>query len=236
MNTGSRIQDDPGIANRYLAGQLTAAEQQAYEQYLLENHAAVEELEATARLKVGLASLRESGQLESLRATRAARPWLWTLAVAATAAFLVIGIGVWRGSGVPRDTPLVAAASELMDSSGHPLESGASYALLPMRSSTYDAVIELPREPRAIELRARPDATASAYTVALSRIGPDGSSTPIGTVSELPQLKDDFVRVFVDSSRLQSGPYVLVISPTQEAAIPTSDAFRLKIVAPEGAR
>mgnify|MGYP003577986533 CR=1 FL=1 len=66
MQTETRIQDDPGLASRYLAGQLSPAELQAYEQHLLENPDAVRELEATARMKVGLASLRDSGKLEKL--------------------------------------------------------------------------------------------------------------------------------------------------------------------------
>ena len=66
MQTETRIQDDPGLASRYLAGQLSPTELQAYEEHLLENPDAVMELEATARMKVGLADLRDSGQLEKL--------------------------------------------------------------------------------------------------------------------------------------------------------------------------
>jgi anti-sigma factor RsiW len=72
MQTETRIQDDPGLASRYLAGQLSPAELQAYEQHLLENPDAVRELEATARMKVGMASLRDSGQLEKLLRARPA--------------------------------------------------------------------------------------------------------------------------------------------------------------------
>ena len=45
MQPETRIQDDPGLASRYLAGQLSASELQAYEQHLLDNPDAVAELE-----------------------------------------------------------------------------------------------------------------------------------------------------------------------------------------------
>ena len=144
MQAETRIQDDPGLASRYLAGQLSGSELQAYEQHLLDNPDAVAELEATARMKVGLANLRETGQLEKL--LRA--PSRSTLAAGVRARR-------FRGTGSdcrralarrrrPRDATLVATASELIDPSGRPLAPGSSYALLRTRSSAYDAVIELP--------------------------------------------------------------------------------------------
>lgn len=235
MQTETRIQDDPGLASRYLAGQLSPAELRAYEQHLLENPDAVRELEATARMKVGLANLRETGQLEKLLRARPALRSRWP-ALAATAALIVIAIGLWRSVDVPRDATLVAAASELVDRSGRPLASGSSYALLRTRSSAYDAVIELPPEPRAIELRVRPEAVAPVYSVALSQIRSDGSVTQIGSVSELEAQPDGFVRLYVDSSRLEAGPHLLVITPTQDRAATSTSAFRVKVVAPEGQR
>lgn len=235
MQTETRIQDDPGLASRYLAGQLSPAELRAYEQHLLENPDAVRELEATARMKAGLANLRETGQLEKLLRARPALRSRWP-ALAAAAALIVIAIGLWRSVDVPRDATLVAAASELVDRSGRPLASGSSYALLRTRSSAYDAVIELPPEPRAIELRVRPEAVAPVYSVALSQIRSDGSVTQIGSVSELEVQPDGFVRLYVDSSRLEAGPHLLVITPTQDRAATSTSAFRVKVVAPEGQR
>jgi hypothetical protein len=195
------------------------------------------ELEATARMKVGLASLRDTGQLAGLLRTsttpRLRRP---AFALAAAAALIVIALGMWRGIVAPRDATLVATASELIDRSGRPLDSGPTYALVRTRSSAYDAVIELPREPRAIELRVRPEAPAPVYNVALSRIAPDGSVAQIGTVTELTAEADGFVRLYVDSSRLESGPYLLVITPAADRTATSTGAFRVKVVAPEGQR
>lgn len=231
MQTESRIQDDPGLASRYLAGQLSPAELQAYEQHLLESPDAVRELEATARMKVGLANLRDTGQLERLLRARPALPSRWP-ALAAAAALIVLAIGLWRSIDTPRDATLVATATELVDRTGRPLASGSSYALLRTRSSASDAVIELPPDARAIELRVRPEIVAPVYTVALSQIRPDGSATQIGNVSELAAQSDGFVRLYVDSSRLASGPYLLVITPTEDRVATSTSAFRVKVVAP----
>jgi hypothetical protein len=230
MQTDTRIQEDPGLASRYLAGQLGPAELQAYEQHLLENPDAVKELEATARMKVGLASLRDSGQLEALLRTPTRLRWQWP-ALAAAAALVVIAVGLWRGGDVPRATTLAATATELIDRSGQRLAAGSSYALLRTRSSAYDAVMELPPQPRAIELRVRPEVPASAYGVALSRIQPDGSVSQIGNVRELRTESDGFVRLYVDSSRLEAGPYLLVITPAEDRTAASTTAFRIKVVA-----
>jgi hypothetical protein len=232
MQTATRIQEDPGLASRYLAGQLSPAELQAYEQHLLENPDAMKELEATARMKVGLAHLRDTGELEKLLQPRSALRSRWP-ALAAAAALVILGIALWRGIDVQHDTTLVATARELVDSSGRPLASGSSYALLRTRSTSYDAVIQLPAEPRAIELRVRPETAATAYSVALSRIHPDGSVLQIGTVSELAAQSDGFVRLYVDSSHLESGPYLFVITPAGDRTAASTTAFRVKVVASE---
>ena len=145
MQTETRIQDDPGLASRYLAGQLSPDELQAYEQQLLENPDAVRELEATARMKVGLGkpARHRAARRAPASASRASLAWP---ALAAAAALVVLAVGLWRGIDVPRDATLVATARELIDRTGRPLASGSSYALLRTRSSTYDAVIELPPE------------------------------------------------------------------------------------------
>jgi hypothetical protein len=234
MSTAPRIQDDPALASRYLAGQLSPTELQAYEQHLLESPDAVQELEATARMKVGLANLRDAGQLERLlREAPAPRLRRTGIALAAAAALAVIAVGLWRGIDTTPAGTLVATASELIDRSGRPLATGSSYALLRTRSSAYDAVIELPPEPRAIELRVRPEAPAPMYSVALSRIQPDGSVTQVGNVSELSAEADGFVRLYVDSSRLVTGPHLLVITPAEDRAATSTTAFRVKVVAPK---
>ena len=228
MQTEPRLQDDPGLASRYLAGQLSPDELQAYERHLLENPEAVREVEATARMKVGLASLRDTGQIEGLLRVQPALSSRWS-ALAAAAAVIVLALGLWRGMEGTHDAALVATASELTDRDGRPLTAGVSYALLRTRSSAYDAKIALPREPHAIELRVRPQTPARVYSIALSALHPNGSVREIGSVSDLQAQPDGFVRLYVDSSRLEPGPYRVVITPgnNRDAA----SAFRINATA-----
>ena len=94
----------------------------------------------------------------------------------------------------------------------------------------------MPSEPRAIELRVRPEAPAPVYSVALSQIHPDGSVTQIGNVSELKAETDGFVRLYVDSSRLEAALYLLVVTPAGDDTAASTSAFRVKVVpfAPTG--
>ncbi len=61
MSVTKLFSDDPTIVNRYLAGQLDDAERVVFEAELARNPAALAELEATARLKVGLELCKGSG-------------------------------------------------------------------------------------------------------------------------------------------------------------------------------
>jgi hypothetical protein len=234
MQATNRIQDDASLASRYLAGTLSGAELESYEQYVIQNPEAVQELEATARAKVGLANLRDTGQLDALLKAEPAAPNRRNaiLALAASLAIAVIGIGIWQSTSVREGVALMASASGLVDRSGRPLQVGDSYALLRTRASDYDAIVELPVEPRAIELRVRPESSAPLYTVALSRIRADGSVTQIAVLNDLESQADGFVQLYVDSSRLDGGPYLLVISPTADHTTMSTSSFRLKVVRP----
>jgi hypothetical protein len=235
MQTEKGIQDNAELASRYLAGQLSPAELEDYERYLLEHPEAVAELEATARMKIGLANLRDTGQLDRLLRPSAGRPgWMPGLALAASLAVVFIAIVLWRGMSTSHESILVATATKLIDPSGAPLSAGATYSLLRTRSSAYDAVIELPPEPRAIALRVRPETAAPEYNAALSKIRPDGSVVPTGTATKLKPADDGFVQLYVDSSRLEASPYLLVVTPTGDDSAAATSAFRLKVVNRDG--
>src|SRR5215472_18231983 len=89
--------DDPTRASRYLADQLSDAECAEYEARFTQDPEAVAELEATARLKIGLERLRRDGQLsELISGPGAPHPGrTWVLALAAGVAAMVIGISLW---------------------------------------------------------------------------------------------------------------------------------------------
>lgn len=235
MQTPEHTQDDLTVASRYLDGTLSDAERSAYERHFLDNPDAVNELEATARMKVGLANLRETRRLEPLlkAPTVGRRTAGW--AIAASVVVLVAAVTLWRQAGLLGDT-IIASAPTFRDGSGSSLSVGSSYALVPVRSSMdYDAFVELPPAPQAIELRVQPDIQASLYRATLSRIQSDGSVVRIAALGDLRMEADRFVRLYVDSSRLEPGPYLLVLSaPPDNAGESATSSFRLKVLRPRG--
>ena len=77
----------------------------------------------------------------------------------------------------------------------------------------------------------RPEVPAPVYAIALSQIRPDGSVAQIGNVSDLKAEIDGFVRLYVDSSRLEAALYLLVVTPAGDDSATSIDAFRLRVVA-----
>jgi hypothetical protein len=233
MQVTNRNQDDARIAQRYLAGQLSLAEEEAYEQQYIRDPDALQELEATARMKVGLANLRDTGQLDSLLrgAPTTTRRTVAVGAIAASVAMIMIAVALWRGVSVPDGRALMGSVTELVDASGRPLAVGATHVLMRTRSTAYDAEVELPVEPQALELRVRPESEAPVYRAALSRIQTDGSVAQVATVDELKAEADGFVALYVDSSQLEPGPYLLVLSGTQDQTSENAtSSFRLKVL------
>jgi hypothetical protein len=238
MKTQSLI-DDPTRASRYLADQLTDAECAEYEARFVEDPDAVAELEATARLKIGLQRLRRNGELNELIAgTAAPHPnRTWMLAMAASIAAVVIGVGLWfPRSGTTTSPILAAAASAFKDRSGHSLSVLATTPLFRTRAERYDAVIELPVTRGAIKLRVLPSAAqadSTQYQASLARIRDDDSSERIVAIDDLkPSKEDGFVDLYADSSLLAPGRYRLIL--TREAAgsaTGDSDTFVIKVTA-----
>ena len=235
MNTQSLI-DDPTRASRYLAGQLSDAESATYEARFAEDPDALAELEATARLKIGLLRLRRDGELtELLASSRLQAPnRTWMLAMAAGIAAAVIGISLWFPRSGPITAPLLASApSVFKDLEGHSLSVMATAPLFRTRAEKYDAVIELPPERGAIKLRVLPSSPTEAahYQAALSRIKDDDTADRAVTVTDLkPSADDGFVDVYADSSLLTPGRYRLIL--TRESAgsgTGESDTFVIKV-------
>ncbi len=234
--------DDPTRAGRYLADQLTEAECAEYETRFIEDPEAVAELEATARLKIGLERLRRNGELSELiagsGAPHAGQTWMWALA--ASVAAIVIGVSLWFPRTDTSAYPVLAAtATAFKDRSGHGLSVLATAPLFRTRAERYDAVIELPATRGAIKLRVLPSmpAAAARYQASLARIRDDDSSERIVQIAGLKPSQDDgFVDVYADSSLLAPGRYRLIL--TREAgssatgAVDTateSDTFVIRI-------
>jgi hypothetical protein len=228
--------DDPTRASRYLADQLSEAECAEYEARIARDPETLAELEATARLKIGLQRLRRSGELSELITAPGTSPYgrTWVLAMAAMVAAVVIGISLWFPRSNAPATPLLAAAlGTFKDHNGHSLAVLSTTPLFRTRAERYDAVIDLPATRGAIRLRVLPSTPAATarYQAALARVRDDDSSEPAVTVHDLqPSSEDGFVDIYADSSQLVPGRYRLIL--TREAAGSTtgeSDTFVVKV-------
>jgi hypothetical protein len=234
----SMFRDDPTAASRYLADQLTESERTAYEAALAQDPEVLRELEATARLKVGLRRLRDEGDLDTLVGKPRFGGSTLLVALAATVAAVVVGVGLWR-SDLRTDRPQLLAATlqALVDQSGRVLPQVGTQAMFRRRAEAYDAVVELPAARGAIELRVQPDDVkpSSTYRATLSRIRDDNSEQPLGSVADLRLATDGFVTLYVDSSALTPGRYLLSIagsSGTDAAA--ARESFVVKVVPRDG--
>ena len=145
MKVENKLKDDPTLASRYLADQLSEAERDAFETSLLRDPEVAQELEATARLKVGLGRLRESGELDKIVRARPFFERPAFLAAAASIGVLAIGLVFVRWQGATAPSVLASSASEFIDVSGKALAVGSTPPMLRLRSEKYDAEIELPR-------------------------------------------------------------------------------------------
>lgn len=221
------------LANRYLAGTLSEAERAAYEPDIAGNEDALRELEATARLKVGLARLRENGELDEL--LRPA-PWAqYRLALATAAVLAVVAVSVmfarFGGEGTVARPLLAASAISLGDQRGSALPIAATVALFRKRVASYDATIETSPTPRAIELRVLPETPVSSgeYRVTLARMNGASAPEPVASVTKLQPATDGFVTLFVDASRLRVGIYQLDVLGDEPAGSVAAGTFRIRV-------
>lgn len=227
MSVTGIVTDDPTVAGRYLADQLTEAERLAFEERLLDDPQALRELEATARLKVGLHKLRRADRLETLARERHSRtPWLF--GIAAVVCTLVIGIGLFRTANEATPT-LAAQLAVLVDDNGHPLGLGPRYAVFHKRGGAHDAVVRLPTSRRAIELRVLPDLARQAgpYRAVLHRAANADRTAFSASIAGLEPAGDGGITLFVDSGRMTPGNYELGI---YDAGGDTVDTFALGVI------
>jgi hypothetical protein len=226
------------FANRYLAGTLSDTERAVYEPQLVLDADARRELEATARLKVGLARLRENGELEELlRAGRweRLRP---PLAVAAAFVLAAVGIALYQG-GRSRDMspPLLAAsATGLVDAQGGLLPVTGTFALFRKRVEGADATLEATAAPQAVQLRVLPITTVPSgdYRVTLARVGDDRAGVPVASIAGLHPAEDGFLDMYVDASRLSVGSYQLdVVGQAAGRSTVSGGTFSIQVNPPK---
>jgi hypothetical protein len=220
-------------ANRYLAGTLTEAEREAFESDLVKSGGTLPELEATLRLKAGLARLRADGEIDEL--LRPDPAWWQRPAVAAAAALLavlVVGVLSLQLGGEPPALPMLAAsASSLLDRNGTALRVTRTVAVFRKRAQGYDATIEAARAPEAVQLRVLPEAASpgTRYGTRLSRLHDGGSGEPLASIDNLQPETDGFVTLYVDTSRLTPGIYQLDLVSEPSGSSQPAGTYRIAV-------
>jgi hypothetical protein len=222
---------DPLVLNRYLADQLSDAERADFERRMVESPDVLQEVEAVARLKVGLSTLRDSGDLDAIVAAQRRGPQTNWFALAASVAAVAIGIVLWRGDSTAPSPVMTASLAALVDGRGAALPLVGRHAVLSTRADgDYDAIVEAPRAAGALELRVLPDTTAGSadarYRVALTRVLDDGTFAPVAEVGNLPAQEDGFVTLYASSAQLTPGKYRLSIANEAGAG---EDVFAVRI-------
>jgi hypothetical protein len=219
--------------NRYLSGRLSDAECTAFETRLVSEPQLVRELEAIARFKVGLQVLDERGQLDE--ATHAPA-WPRLLAVAAAVMVLALGMLTFRSVLRPAEPSMLAAVpAALMDRQGNVLPSAGAFTVLRKRATTADAVIELPAQGRALEMRVLPESPPNkeGYGVSLWQQPQGAAAEKLASLTHVSAAADGFITVFMDATRLTPGEYVLVVSSNDGVdQLAGGDVFRISLLPP----
>jgi hypothetical protein len=210
------------IVARYLADQLSAEEAEAFEAYYTQHPSMVREIEYTLRLKEGLATLRDRQQLEGLMK---ARRWRWALPLSIAAAVTAAALGTWTWYGSPNDSPIAAGTLEaLMENSPATLPLSGKYMLVRVRSAEQVPLeIALPAQPSAVELQVLPagGVAAAPYRLTIETRPAQGKAKPVTQVTGLVPGSDGLVAAWLDSERIQRGPYTVELaSEAGEAAAP----------------
>ena len=236
MKVESKFKDDPTMANRYLADQLSDAERATFEASLLQNPEVAQELEATARLKVGMERLRDSGELDKIVRARPffERPGFF--AAAASIGVLAIGLVFVRWQGASTPSMLASTASAFVDASGKIPTVASTPPMLRTRSEKDDAEIVLPTERQALKLQLMPTAPGSAeqYSVSLARLKDDGSTEAVAVVKDL-RPAGRYINVFADSASLQPGRYQLTVTGEGSGAPVYGETFIIRVRPPGSA-
>lgn len=201
------------LLTRYLAGQLSDAERDAFEAHYVEHPQVLQELEVAAKLKLGLALLEQSGELT-------ARPRRYWLAGLAAAAVLLVAIAAasWFASPTPTPPLLTASLRTLGDSGAASL--AGTFKIERTRSRGVDATIVLPAAPRPIALRVRPELpAATGYGLRLNVFAVDGTPRELGRLDSLQPDADGFLTIYVAAGQLQPGSYEIVVSNAAAATV-----------------
>ena len=215
MITPRRI-DDQQLGERYLADQLDATEQADFEEYYAENPQQLRDLQAVAGIKLGLALLRASDELDALTVPRRS---LWPLGIALAASLLVAILGFsYLHLQDATQAVMSSAAEALTDASGTPLNLLTTLDVQRTRSDV-DLVISKPGTAGAIELRIRDafEPPPARYRLELFVIGDDETRQPKGRVDGLAPNAAGVLNVYLNPAALDVGSYEIQLFKDQRS-------------------
>ena len=217
----AKLISDRQVIERYLAGQLSDAEADAFERDLEAHPALAREVEQVARLKTGFEVLERRGELARLLAQPVAPPKR-RMAWVATAAAVVLAVGfvVFRQGETPAPATVLAASLRALSSrSDSPIPLRASVALARARGMGVDAELDSTgKSPGAAELELSTGAPPGSH-YAIELLAADSASAP--PVATLPDAAADArgaVHLFVSLHAMPAGRYLLRLSPTDAGA------------------
>jgi hypothetical protein len=225
---------DPTLASRYIADQLSEPERLEYEAQLLSSPEAVAELEATARVKVGLEKLRDTGVLADLMRQRS-RPFpAFTLPLAAGIIAIAVSAWLWwpNPSGTGTNPLLFTSPTALAQRAGHPLPIAVTVALFNRRGAIPTAAAEKPASAGAVALRVLPTTSDRTHRYRLSLYQLQGADfQEVSEISDLVPAEDGFIEVYADAARLTPGHYEVVVTDPAAAESIGSDTLKFDWVA-----
>jgi hypothetical protein len=204
-------------AERYVAGQLAPEEIREFEEIMLEHPEVLEQVEHVRTLKLGLKTLRDRGELQELVGV-STRNTQWWFAAAAAAVVCAFGLFWLKSSEAP---PILAASIDQLTTGRRQVSATNDFLIARTRGAEAIA-IEAPSADPVVALRILVPASRvdKAHHVELFR-----GKELIAKVDVIPG--GDYLPVYLDTSRLESGDYSLRLTTADEQAPPMTYPLHL---------
>ncbi len=209
---------DQQLAERYLAGQLSPDETREFEEAMLERPELLEQVELARTVKLGLRTLRERGQLESLVRAKPRTRQFWFAAAAATL-LAVTGFLLLREHQVP--VILASSLGELGPLGNTRFVSGEYMVVRTRGQGTLTLSATTAQPVLALRLLLSSSGERQLNRVELLRSG-----VQMATLEAV--RSGDYLPIYIDTSALESGEYALRVS-TIDGATPVV-LHRLRLV------
>jgi hypothetical protein len=198
-------------AERYVSGRMDESEERQFEEEVLMVRPDVAaDVDVRHRIKLGLQALEASGELAAL-VERPPQSVHWRYAVAACA-LLAIGaaIAYWQFASASR-VVMGTSLAALKGGASRPIS--ASYIFASTRSRAQAPVITAARDAGAIRIRiVQESGLAQGFAGSLAAASAQGEHV-IAERVPLENAGNGLVEVFLDPRELQSGHYVLRLTP-----------------------